>query len=102
MKTTLEVAVDFCMALEARKVATFDLRPDPAITTRPSRQEGQVLTGMPTSQYVSDENALEWGWTGNGAMYESVIMPKPESSARAEHHIELERLRISADEGGGT
>jgi len=79
VKTTLETAVGFVMALEAREVAAFGLppappaRPSPSGISSPYYESTAIndkirheLTTLPSSQWVSDEKAKEWGWCGIG------------------------------------
>jgi hypothetical protein len=67
VETNLEAAVDFIMALEARETAVFGIQPDPAsVIVRPCAipkdKNGRKLTKLPSTQWVSDEKAAEWGW----------------------------------------
>lgn len=65
VQTNVEVAVDFIMALEAREEAVFGIQPDPASVVRvPMDEEGNELTRLPSTQWVSDERAAEWGRGG--------------------------------------
>ncbi|GAB1316349.1 hypothetical protein MFIFM68171_06559 [Madurella fahalii] len=90
VKTSLETAVDFIMGLEAREAAAFGLQPDPVAVARavaesplrwPQLQGDSEVLRMPSSQFVSDEKALEWGWIGDGKHYDSKIMAKYEERA---------------------
>ncbi|KAK3291520.1 uncharacterized protein B0H64DRAFT_330440 [Chaetomium fimeti] len=82
VKTTLEAAVDFIMALEAREAAVFGTQPDPAYIEAPPRdKEGRELTRLPSSQWVSDEKAAEWGWGGRGRLWDEVRCPRFEQRA---------------------
>ncbi|KAK0674688.1 hypothetical protein QBC41DRAFT_309341 [Cercophora samala] len=64
IKVTLETAVDFLGALEAREVAAVGLRPDPAIF------------GGSTSPLVDMEKYPEW--SGDGEDYDRRVMAKHE------------------------
>lgn len=82
VKTTLETAVDFVMGLEAREAAVFGLQPDPDVLAQTiADEEGDELLRTPSSKFVSDEKAQEWGWSGDGEDYDSRIMPQHERRA---------------------
>lgn len=80
IRTTLEIAIDFVMELEAREVAAFGFRPSP-ITTWPSWKPPEDSEGIeadlpitgPSSQFVDTKKYKEW--SGDGARYDSVIAP---------------------------
>ncbi|KAK4234183.1 hypothetical protein C8A03DRAFT_38049, partial [Achaetomium macrosporum] len=63
VKTTLETAFDFVMALEAREAAAYGPLVDPlTVAVLDYTDEGvEDLTTLPSSQWVSDEKAEEWG-----------------------------------------
>ncbi|KAK3933937.1 hypothetical protein QBC46DRAFT_300566 [Diplogelasinospora grovesii] len=91
VKTTLETAIDFTMGLEAREAAVFGLQPDPTVLSQALADGvGNELLRMPSSQFVSDEKALEWGWSGEGEAYESKIMPHYE-----QREFRFDALRIA-------
>ncbi|KAK3364852.1 hypothetical protein B0T24DRAFT_537165 [Lasiosphaeria ovina] len=83
VKTTLETAVDFAMGLEAREAAVFGLKPDPAAAA-----ESEGLTArswkecfpddepprVSTVRLVSDRNAAQWGWCGDGKSMDDHVM----------------------------
>ncbi|KAK0642081.1 hypothetical protein B0T16DRAFT_420997 [Cercophora newfieldiana] len=71
VETTLEHATDFILALESRQDSIFGVRPDPAsVAEILFDDEGKELTRTPTSQWVSDKRAAEWGWVGRGKMFD--------------------------------
>jgi hypothetical protein len=71
VETKLEAALDFIMALEARETAFFDVQPEPASVVEPPRdKKGRKLTNLPSTQWVSDEKAAEWGWCGRGLWWD--------------------------------
>lgn len=66
IQTSLETAVDFIMALDARESAAFGLRPDPVAAAAAQRALVLRTTGDetlvgPTSRLVSDEMIARWG-----------------------------------------
>lgn len=74
IKTKLETAIDFVISLEAREADAFGLQPDPVCSTLDQAsyvslwesgfgKEDPVIA--PSSRFVSEENALKWGWRGN-------------------------------------
>ncbi|KAK3373912.1 hypothetical protein B0T24DRAFT_594045 [Lasiosphaeria ovina] len=95
---TLEAAIDFVTALEAREAAAFGLRPDPsAIEPRSlsyiggmEEKELLLLPAGSSASYVDNEDALAWGWCGAGMHYDSVLMPHHEKRA-------IRRLEIESD-----
>ncbi|KAH6842294.1 hypothetical protein B0I37DRAFT_381620 [Chaetomium sp. MPI-CAGE-AT-0009] len=88
--TTLEAAVDFIMGLEAREAAVFGIQPDPAsIVVPPRDQDGRELTRLPSTQWVSDEKAAEWGWGGRGRMWDEVRCPRFEQRALHSYKVYL-------------
>ncbi|KAK4154115.1 hypothetical protein C8A00DRAFT_14749 [Chaetomidium leptoderma] len=97
VETTLEAAVDFIMALEAREAAVFGIQPDPAsVVEVPMDEEGHELTRLPSTQWVSDEKAAEWGWCGKGRYWDEVWGARFEQRAFRSHKsllFELQMLR---------
>jgi len=76
VKTTLEAATDFIMALEAREIAVFGIQPDPASVAEVlTDDEGHELTRLPSTQWVSDKNAAKWGWGGRGRRMDEYFAP---------------------------
>lgn len=67
VETTLEHALDFILALESREEAIFGIQPSLLhVVDPPIDDAGNYLTTVPSSQWVSDERAAEWGWCGRG------------------------------------
>ncbi|KAG8409113.1 hypothetical protein J3459_017771 [Metarhizium acridum] len=87
VETTLEVAVDFVMGLEAREAAVFGLQPDPVAVWQadPStiemweKLEGDKPLFGPSSQYM---DVKTWtSWQGMGEQYDRWIMDQYEKRA---------------------
>jgi hypothetical protein len=88
IKTKLETAIDFVISLEAREAAAFGLQPDPVSSTLDCASYVSLWEGgfgkeepviAPSSRFVSEENALKWGWFGDGQHSDALIMAKHET-----------------------
>jgi hypothetical protein len=90
IKTKLETAVSFVISLEAREAAVFGLQPDPVSSTLgwasyvslwkdAFGEEDPVIA--PSSRFVTKENALKWGWCGDGQHCDATIMENHERRA---------------------
>jgi hypothetical protein len=66
VKTKLDTAIDFVMALDAREEAAFGPQPNPLGVEAGSYVHTKGLTSLPSSQWVSDDRIKEWGWCGVG------------------------------------
>lgn len=88
VETTLEAAVDFIMALEAREVAVFSIPTEPGL-----HREGHELTRLPSTQFVSDEKVAEWGWCGKGRKATEVMAANWERRTFDSYKLELFRER---------
>jgi len=96
--TTLETAVDFVMALEAREAAVFGIWPDPtAIAKIKTDENGNELTRQPSSQWVSDEKAAEWGWLGRGRQYDDKQAATLERRGRGTYKLHVLEQRIRSE-----
>ncbi|KHO11291.1 hypothetical protein MAA_11106 [Metarhizium robertsii ARSEF 23] len=91
VETTLEVAVDFVMGLEAREVEVFGLQPDPVLVWRahPSviemweKLEGDQPLFGPSSWYM---DVKKWtSWQGTGEQNDRWIMDQYEKWAFRNH-----------------
>lgn len=90
VKTTLEAATGFIMALEAREAAVFGVQPDPAsVVEGPKDEEGNELTKLPSTQWVSEENAAKWGWCGMGWVVDREWRTKHEQGALHCYKVDL-------------
>jgi hypothetical protein len=94
VKTTLETAVDFVVGLEAREAAVFGLQPDPAAA---AEAEGFIVDlwkecfpddeppRVSTARLVSDANAAQWGWCGDGRSMDDRVMVQIEQRTARMH-----------------
>ncbi|KAH8893872.1 hypothetical protein GQ53DRAFT_745307 [Thozetella sp. PMI_491] len=97
VNTTLEVAIDFVMGIEAREAAVFGLQPTPAAVWKAERRTlaiwrryrgDEPLTG-PSSQFVNEDKYPVW--QGLGENQDSWVMAE----------IERRELRFEARRAAG-
>ncbi len=85
VETTLEVAIDFVLALEAREAAVFGLHPDPAAVWEADEDRLGVLREVggdvvgPSSNFVDEDKYPQW--QGEGEVQDSRIMAAYERRA---------------------
>ena len=103
-RTTLETAVDFITAMEAREqMASNSATPCQYLSASSSEVRGvddkvrQELTTLPSSQWVSDERANEWGWTGLGQREEERLGPLWEKKAFSRYRTYLHCKEVVRD-----
>jgi len=97
--TNLEAAVDFIMALETREAAVVGIQPEPAFVAEVLKDlEGRELTRLPSTQWVSDEKAAEWGWGGRGRLWDEVHAVRWEK--RGLHGYKLSKLMLQMQQEG--
>lgn len=92
------------MGLEAREEAAFGLQPDPAVlarTMKPHRIGEHEIPLIPSSQFVSDENARAWGWcTGLSKDHDTRLMALHEQRAFRREASRIAGTLIPSDPPG--